>query len=364
MTPIGYLIYIVYQNMPIFLFNNPNYLPYTWLTNHKALMDNNLYANLHAEGLISDESFAKTMQREQTPALFSLHWEIRTLLYIGVLLLTGGLGLLIYENIDIIGHQFVLGLIALICAGCFVYCFKTKLPFRTARVAAPNSFFDYILLLGSVSLVTFVGYLQYQYNVFGTNYGLATLIPMLALFFIAYYFDHLGILSLAIANLAVWMGVTVTPKELLLHSDFNSQTIVFTYLALGLILIFAGLASQHFNFKSHFKFSYQHYGIHVTYIALLAGYFLFYDSFAAFGWMIGIAILSAVLYNDAFKNKSFYFLLLVALYSYIAVSCLVVRVLATAGNIGAIYLMFLYFIGSGIGMIFLLINLNKKLKAA
>jgi len=327
-------------------------------------MDNNLYTNLHAEGLISDESLVKVWEREQEPMLFSLHWEIKTLLYIGVLLLTSGLGLLIYENIDTIGHQFVLGLIALICAGCFVYCFKTKLPFSTARVAAPNSFFDYMLLLGSISLVTFVGYLQYQYNVFGTHYGMATLIPMLVLFFIAYYFDHLGILSMAIASLAVWMGVTVTPKELLLHSDFNSQVIVFTYLGLGLILIFAGWASQHFNFKNHFKFSYLHYGVHVTYIALLAGYFLFYDSFAAFGWVAGVGVLSAIMCNDAFKNKSFYFLLLVALYSYIAVSSLAMRICIATNDVGGIYLALLYFIGSGIGMIFLLIDLNKKLKAA
>jgi len=52
-------------------------------------------------------------------------------------------------------------------------------------------------------LASFIGYLQYQYSAFGTHYGMATLIPMLALFLIAYYFDHLGILSLAIANLAV-----------------------------------------------------------------------------------------------------------------------------------------------------------------
>jgi hypothetical protein len=327
-------------------------------------MDNDLYTNLDAEGLISLASLEKIKLQEEKPILFSVHWETRTLLYIGVLLLTSGLSLLIYENIETIGHQFVLALIALIGVGCFYYSFKTKLPFSTAKVIAPNSFFDYILLLGSISLVIFVGYLQYQYSAFGTHYGLAALISMMALFFVAYYADHLGVLSMAVANLAIWMGVTVTPGALLLHSDFDSHVIVFTYLGLGSILIFAGWASQHFVFKSHFKFSYHHYGVHVTYIALLAGYFLFYDSFAAFGWMIGTLLLSMYIYSDALKNKSFYFLLLMALYSYIAVSCLVIRVLITASNISGIYLVLLYFIGSGIGMIFLLINLNNKLKAA
>src|ERR1700749_4717297 len=268
-----------------------------------------LYKNLHDEGLISDESFSKIKLNQEEQKLFSVHWEIKTLLYLGVLLLTTGLGILIYENIDTIGHQFVLLLIALICTGCFAYCFKTHLPFGIDKVKSPNTSFDYVLLLGCISFVTFVGYLQFEYKAFGTNYGLATLIPMLVLFFAAYYFDHLGILNMAIANLAIWMGVSVTPKELLLHSDFNSHTIVFTYLLLGLILLASAYITERSGFKKHFKFSYQHYGVHVAFIALLAGYFLFYDSLAAFLWIIGIALLAFFIYRDANKDRSFYFLL-------------------------------------------------------
>ena len=80
------------------------------------------YKTLHAEGLLSDASFDK-LKLKPTPSLFSVYWEIKTLLYLGVLLLTSGLGLLIYENIDTIGHQFVLLLIALISGGCFFLLF-------------------------------------------------------------------------------------------------------------------------------------------------------------------------------------------------------------------------------------------------
>ena len=320
-----------------------------------------LYENLHADGLISDESFEKIKQKRD---LFSVHWEVKTLLYLGVLLLTTGLGILIYENIDTIGHKVVLALIALICTGCFVYCFKTALPFSSGKVKSPNTSFDYILLLGSISFLTFIGYLQYEYKVFGTNYNLATLIPMLALFFTAYYFDHLGILNMAIANLAVWMGVSVTPKSLLLNSDFDSQTISYTYLVLGIILLTGAYLTQRLNFKKHFKFSYQHYGVHVTFISLLAGYFHFYNSPFAMLWMLALFAIAWVIFRDAFKNHSFYFLLLVVLYSYVAISSLVVRVAMLAEDEGALYLAMLYFIGSAIGLIFLLINLNKKLKAS
>jgi hypothetical protein len=326
-------------------------------------MSDELYETLHADGILSDESFAKTKQKYDAP-LFSVHWEIKTLLYLGVLLLTAGLGMLIYENIDSIGHQFVLLLIGLISLGSFVYCFKTKLPFSTGKVASPNSYFDYLLLLACISFLTFVGYLQFEYKVFGINYGMATFIPMLVLFFVAYYFDHLGILNMAITNLAVWMGVSVTPKQLLLNSDFDSETIIYTYFLLGLLLLTVAWLTEHFSFKKHFKFSYQHYGVHVAFIALLAGYFHYYNSPLAIAWMLGIFALAFLIYNDAFKNKSFYFLLLVVLYSYIAVSSLMVRVFITINDISGAYLGFMYFIGSGIGLVFLLINLNKKLKAA
>jgi hypothetical protein len=323
-------------------------------------MTNDLYKKLYADGLISDLSFEKLNQKGPAP-LFSIHWELKLSLYLGVLLLTTGLGLLVYENIDSIGHTAVLVFIALISITCFIYCFKNKLPFSREKVDSPNTAFDYVLLLASTSFLIFVGYLQYQYNVFGSHYGMATFIPMVVLFFIAYYFDHLGILSMAIANLAVWMGVSVTPKQLLHNYDFDSKTIIFTYLLLGVLLLSGAYATQYFKFKKHFKFSYQHYGVHAAYIAMLAGYFHYYESPVAAVWMLGIALLSFFLYSDAFKNKSFYFLLLMMLYSYIALSSLVIRMLSAAENVGALSFLFFYFIASGIGLIFLLIYLNKKL---
>ena len=81
-------------------------------------------------------------------------------------------------------------------------------------------------------------------------------------------------------------------------------------------------------------------------------------------WMLALFAIAWVIFRDAFKNHSFYFLLLVVLYSYVAVSSLVVRVMLLAEDEGALYLTMLYFIGSAIGLIFLLINLNKKLKAS
>ena len=159
------------------------------------------------------------------------------------------------------------------------------------------------------------------------------------------------------------MGVSVTPKQLLLNYDFDSKTIIFTYLLLGVLLLTGAYATQYFNFKKHFKFSYQHYGVHAAYIAMLAGYFHYYESPVAAAWMSGIAMLSFFLYSDAFKNKSFYFLLLMMLYSYIALSSLVIRIFSPVRGNGAVSLIFMYFIASAIGLVMLLFHFNKKIKA-
>jgi hypothetical protein len=327
-------------------------------------LDNEIYKKLYSEGYLGDSSYHKVNQKHLTQ-LFSVHWELKTLLYLGVMLLSAGLGVLIYKNIDTIGHQAVLAFIAIISIGCFIYCFKKKLPFSLGKVKAPNTGFDYILLLGSISMVTFVGYLQFQYNVFGNNYGMATFIPMLALFFIAYYFDHLGILSMAIANLALWMGVSVTPKKLLAYGTFDNKEIIFTYVLLGAMLLLAAYLTQRFDIKKHFKFSYYHYGVHVVFISLLAGYFEYYSSSYYLLWMAALFALAIYIYLDAYKDKSFYFILLAILYSYFAFGCLMCRLMFfTADSTGGAELLFLGFILSAIGLIFLIININKKLKTA
>jgi hypothetical protein len=323
-------------------------------------VDQNLLDKLHAEGTISDESFAKISER-QSLGLLSLHLEIRVLLYLGILLLTTGLGIIIYKNIDTIGHQVILAFIATIVIGCFFYCFKYKKPFAETKVQAPGVFFDYLLLLGTLSFLIFVGYLQFEYNVFGTNYGLATFIPMLALFYIAYDFDHIGILNMAIANLGIWLGVSVTPKELLADNTFDSATIIYTYLGFGFLLLFFGWATKMLEIKQHFKFSYQHYGVHISFIALLSGYFFYYDNGWCWLWLMGVFALAYIMYRDAMEHRSFYFLLLTVLYSYIAFSSLVIRNLRWSNSIE---LVMLYFVLSSIGMVFLLMRLNKTLKAA
>ncbi|MEJ6982212.1 DUF2157 domain-containing protein [Pedobacter sp. P351] len=319
------------------------------------------YDELLAEGLITDSTLNR-IKKKYAAGIFSLYWELKTLLYIGVSLLSTGIGILIYKNVDTIGHQVILASIAALCTACFYWCNKHKHPFSNMKVEAADSFADYILLLGVLSFLTFVAYLQVQYEVFGTHYGMATFIPMLVLFFVAYDFDHIGILTMAIANLGIWMGVSVTPKKLLASNTFDSEQAIYTYLTLGLLLLAAAYFTESRNLKKHFFFSYQHYGVHLTFISLLAGYF-HYDYGISLLWLGAFALAALFVYKDAFARRSFYFAMLTVVYSYVAVSGFCIRSMLFMKDDSVLFLGFAYFILSGAAFVSVLMSLNKKLKS-
>ncbi|PSL47772.1 putative membrane protein DUF2157 [Chitinophaga niastensis] len=326
-------------------------------------MNIHLFEKLRTEGLVSDTA-VQAVKTEESNRLFSLHWEIKTLLYLGVLLLSGGLGILIYKNIDTIGHQVILLFIGLLCAGCFSYCIRKKAPFSWQKVISPNAFFDYALLLGCLTFVTFIGYLQFEYTAFGKAYGLATFIPFAVLAVSAYYFDHLGVLSMAITNLAAWMGIAVTPFQVLSANDFSSDPIIYTGVLLGGILLLLAIISTRRNLKKHFTFTYQNFGTNIIFIACISALCVFGNNPMLWLLIIIMAAVSVYTFKQAFREGSFYFVLITVLYAYVGISIIVFRLLVLTNDIGAVYLGLLYVIGSAIGVILLLINLNKKIKHA
>ena len=67
-------------------------------------MNKTLFTQWHEEGLLAETSLQKVKEAE-AHKLFSLHWEIKTLLYLAVLLLSGGLGILVYK-MDVASPQY------------------------------------------------------------------------------------------------------------------------------------------------------------------------------------------------------------------------------------------------------------------
>ncbi|MBL7884273.1 MAG: DUF2157 domain-containing protein [Bacteroidia bacterium] len=269
--------------------------------------------HLYKDGIISKEQLDSITLHEQNKPL-SVFWELRTILYLGVLLFTSGVGILIYQNIDTIGHQAILGLIFLSCAGCFYFAYKNRLPYSNEEIKFESPFFDYIILLGCILLGIFVGYLQFQYSIFGTHYGLATLFPTAVFFFCAYYFDHKGILSLGITGLATWAGLAITPLQLLEKNDFSSLNIIFISILLGLAIASMAYYSELKNIKKHFTFSYNNFAINILAVATLAALFEFPLQLLSFLFLVATCFYYI---KYAISKQSFLFLLLSVIYAYI-----------------------------------------------
>ncbi len=317
-----------------------------------------IFEQLHQQNFITRQQLDKIKLQQQQPV--SVHWDILMLLYLGILLATTALGILVYKNIDTIGHTAIIISIGLTCLACFVYCFKKANKYAPVKVESPNILFDYILLMGCLLLLTFVGYLQYQYNVFGNLWGLAVFIPMVILFFCAYYFDHIGVLSIAITNLAAWLGITVTPLQILNQNNFSDERLIYSGILLGAALIVFSIITMQKNIKAHFTFTYKNFGAHILFIALLAAMFNYHNIYLV--WFLAIIAVAYWFFNNAVKKNAFYFLVITVLYAYIAVSYVIIDLLFAIPDTSAVYLGAIYFIGSGIALIRLLMFYNKKLK--
>ncbi|MEO6289305.1 MAG: DUF2157 domain-containing protein [Ginsengibacter sp.] len=321
-------------------------------------MDIRIAKKLFAEELITASELEKIELGEQDP--LSVHWDLRTLLYLGIVLLTTATGILVYKNLDTIGHDVIIISIALLSVVCFLYCFKNSTRYSNKKIISVNTWFDYVLLMGCLLLLSFIGYLQFEYNFFGNQWGLATFIPMALLFSTAYYFDHLGVLSLAIVTLATWVGISVTPLKILKENDFENLRLIYSALILGTFLIAVSYASVYKNIKAHFQFTYKNFGINLLLIGLLAAMFHFENYY--FLWFLVLAPVCFLIFKNAIKTHSFYFLVITVLYAYIGLSYVVVRLLTDTDSADFIYPLIIYFILSGIGLIWFFIHYNKILK--
>jgi hypothetical protein len=329
-----------------------------------------LLADLEAEGLLPPAQ-AATIQEDERTRPFSLHYELRALLYLGITLLVGGLSVLVYQHIDSIGHSVIVGVVTLAMCASFAYAARHEPAFTWDEAPRTSIAADYLLLLSCLLFLVLEGYLQVQYGLFGTRYGLVTVVPAVLFFYLAYRFDHRGVLSMAITALAAWVGVSVAPLALFTEG-FPSEALSMPGLLLGLALLAAGLVSEQLRRKPHFAYTYMLLGSNVALLAAMVR--LFDSSGSGTEWptllrALLVALLAlgicTVLVWYARRTQSYVSLLLAISYGYVAsTSALVILGLFISIKEGFFPLAILYFPLSLIGLVWLLINIKKILRIA
>jgi hypothetical protein len=309
---------------------------------------------LSAEQLESIENYRN---RE----IFSLRFELRTFLYVSILMFTSGVGILIFQNIDTIGHSIILALIFMATVACFSLSYKNAPSFAKHETKFANPLYEYLILAANMLFCSFVGYLQFQYQVFGTKYGLATLIPTLVALGSGYYFDNKSVLSMGITGLAAFWGLSVTPQSLL-ESGLNSfSTLSYTAIILGTALIGWNYYSSIIKLKTHFALVFLTFGLHLIAIASIAG--LFEDLWFLFA--IVLSVLGFYFYKQSYLVSSVTLLVFTILYCYVGFNIVAFKLLdfmnAFDFFVTLAYLSPIYFVGSIVLFIKLVKNFSTKI---
>src|SRR5260370_20171156 len=91
---------------------------------------------------------AAALLRVARGELVSVHAELRALLYAGVLLLTGGVGLLIKENLERIGPLAIATGLALAAAAARGWAARGAPAFSSHEGSGPNLAVRFLLLVG------------------------------------------------------------------------------------------------------------------------------------------------------------------------------------------------------------------------
>ena len=315
---------------------------------------------VYKNGDIEMEQYDSIQSFESTK-LFSIHWELRTILYLGVLLFSSGIGILIYLNINTIGHQAVLAAVFLAFCGCFYYINKHKLPYSNEQVIYASPFFDYVVLLGALLFGIFASYLQYQYTVFGNHYGALVFIPTLLYFYLAYRFDHKGVLSMAISGLASSLGLSVAPYYLLNGYGFSNPSVILTSLLLGVLLVVWAIFSIKKGLEKHFDFTYNNFALNILLVAVCSALFNLDYKFLSLLLILGVCVYFV---KYAIEHRSYLFLLLSVLYGYVSLTYFVFYLISKLDTVNenVVFLGMLYVILSAIGAILFFVNIKKILK--
>lgn len=320
--------------------------------------------SLFEKNLITENQF-REIKEYRDLSIFSLNAELKLFLYLSVILFTSGIGILIYENIDSIGHIAILSLLLIVIAVCFFYCFKHSKGFQKEETTFEHPVLEYLVLAGNILTCIFIGYLQFQYKPFGEHYGLATLVPTIVSFFCAYYFDNRSVLTIAITGLAAYIGLSVTPQDLLKSNDFYaSQNLSYSAIALSVLLILWVIYSRRISLKTHFGLIFLTFALHIASIASIAN-MTSYDTIA---WILFTLILAGstyYFYRTSYDYKAMSLYVFMIVYAYIGANIFLFRIFENIdfSDIWELFVFLLpaYFIGSIVLFIKLIKNFHKEI---
>jgi len=165
------------------------------------------YRQMQRDGVIDSAAAARATALERRE-IFSVFAELRLVLYASVAAITGGIGILVKDNIQQIGPLTLSAVLALVAALCYATAIRTLMRREERSIGG-----DYLLLLGALIVSADLGYIEYQFHWLGTHWSWHLLILAVLHAITAYVFESRLVLSVSLTALCGWFGVELGPAN-------------------------------------------------------------------------------------------------------------------------------------------------------
>lgn len=221
------------------------------------------FRELHAEALIDDATAARALARDRG-RVFSLYAELRTTMYLGVVLVMAGVAMLLARNLDRIGPIGVLMLIALAAVACAVPAVRARRAGRTSTTAS-----EYLLLLAALLASAGLGYAERQFSLLGPLWSWHLLLLAGAHAALAYTFASPLLLVASLSALAGWFGVGPALGDVL-HLSHTSPALGARALACAALMLAWRHADRRVRADSPFTGVFDHFCANLAFWGAIA----------------------------------------------------------------------------------------------
>ena len=297
-------------------------------------------------GTISAAQHARLVGRVREEP-FSLFLELNTLLYLGILAFTLGLGWTVSTWSEQLGEVVVLVVLTTLFAGCLWYCFSRAPAWSPAETPSPNLAFDYVLYLGSLVWSVELGYLEHRHELLSAQSDLYLLATAGLFFLLTYRFDNRFVLSLALTSLAAWCGLSLSRWPGQQTEEYRLYAILYS-----LLIATAGVALQRRGLKPHFCNTYLNVAANVLLWAVLSGVFKDQNYWA---WSLALLGACGLSFAWGLSRRAFPFVAYAILYGYVGFSATILR----EASMQDTELLF-YFLLTGTAVLVLLVFLARR----
>lgn len=314
-----------------------------------SLIMKNINQYLFDKKSISQEQF-NYLELIREKKILSLYYELRIILYLGILLFTGAVGYLAYQNLGVLGHIASMVILFLSILIGFKFIIKHTQAYSNKIIQVEHPFFDYILLLVPLLIIALFTYIQIYFDWVEILLNWTSFISALILIYMAYRFDSRALLAIGIVAFAATIGITVSPINWTKGLWLSTTDLYLISIIFGGALVAIGQISVLENIKKHFKFTYVNLGILIYFMGCISAIFDSNYSILAALFTLGSGIALAWF---TWKEKDFLFFLYSNIASYIAFTYLIIELIKNS-SLSFNFLIY-YFPISSIGYISFLI---------